>query len=93
MTINYPTDQLVYYTHVLDPRLTEAVNNYYHSTNTNEDIPMLRDYLKHWISFPLHQFENEDDRLILLGELDQCLTPDDINRITDKLLDFGIDPF
>ena len=93
MTINYPSNHLIYWMHSNIEELKNAVTNYFNEIATSEDVPILRDYLKHWVSFPVHGFENEGDRFTLLGELDNAQTLEDINTITHKLLDFGIDPF
>lgn len=91
--INYPDNCLIYWMHSNRSTLKNAVTNYFNKTATDDDVPILADYLKHWVSFPVHGFENESDRVILLGELDNAQTLNDISEITDKLLDFGIDPF
>lgn len=91
--INYPQDFLIYWMHSNRPTLKNAVINYFNKTATDDDVPILADYLKHWVSFPITAFENESDHATLLGELDNAQTLDDISEITDKLLYFGIDPF
>ncbi|MGL5035544.1 MAG: hypothetical protein ACRC6M_17295 [Microcystaceae cyanobacterium] len=91
--INYPDNCLIYWKNSNRETLKTAVTNYFNEIATDEEVPILADYLKHWVSFPAHGFEDESDRVILLGELDNCQTLNEISEITDKLLCFGIDPF
>lgn len=91
--INYPTDRLIYWLNSNSEELKKSVDNYFNDLATDEDIPILRDYLKHWVSYPLHQFEDEECRTILLKRLDNAQTIEDINKLSHDLLDFGIDPF
>ena len=91
-TIKYPNHRLDW---VNEPPsiLKTAVSNYLNEIATNDDLLIILDYIKHWIEFEGHQFENESDREILLRELAQSKTSSDIDKLTDNLLNFGIDPF
>ncbi|MFM7571548.1 MAG: hypothetical protein ACKO4S_00180 [Snowella sp.] len=91
-TIKYPTHRLDW---VNEPPsiLKTAVSNYLNEIATDDDLLIIRDYIKHWIELESHQFENESDREILLRELAQSKTSSDIDKLTDNLLNFGIDPF
>lgn len=91
-TIKYPTHRLDW---VNEPPsiLKTAVSNYLNEIATDDDLLIIRDYIKHWIELESYQFENESDRDILLRELAQCKTSSDIDKLTDNLLHFGIDPF
>lgn len=91
-TIKYPTHRLDW---VNEPPsiLKTAVSNYLNEIATDDDLLIIRDYIKHWIELKSHQFENESDREKLLRELEECKISSDIDKLTDNLLDFGIDPF
>jgi hypothetical protein len=91
-TIKYPNHRLDW---VNEPPsiLKTAVSNYLNEIATDDDLIIIRDYIKHWIELERHQFENESDREKLLKELEECKTSSDIDKLTDNLLDFGIDPF
>jgi hypothetical protein len=92
INIKYPTHRLDW---VNEPPsiLKTAVSNYLNEIATNDDLLIIRDYIKHWIELEGHQFENESDRQTLLRELAQSKTSSDIDKLTESLLDFGIDPF
>lgn len=89
----YPTHRLVYWVNEPKPILKNAVSNYLNEIATNDDLLIIPDYIKHWIEFEGHQFEKVSDREKLLRELEECKTSSDIDKLTDNLLDFGIDPF
>lgn len=59
---------------------------------TGSDLRILRDYFKHWITFPLHKFPNERDKDNLLDLLNNAQNIGDLNVIYGRLLTFGIDP-
>jgi hypothetical protein len=91
-TIKYPTHRLDWVNET-PSILKTAVSNYLNEIATDDDLLIIRDYIKHWIELKSHQFENESDREILLRELAQSKTSSDIDKLTDNLLNFGIDPF
>ena len=91
--INYPSDRLIYYTHVLDPVLHESVITYFNGEELNaQQLSKIKAYSKHWIEFEGHQFEDESDRQKLLRDLEKC-DSQNFEEVIDSLLDWGIDPF
>ena len=94
ITIQYPKHKLLYWGSESQSILKNAVCNYFDKVATSDDIWLIRDYIKHWIEFDGHQFEDESDRTILAAKADRCKTSSDIDNLVSILVrNFGIDPF
>ena len=89
----YPTDRVIYYTHVLDPSLHNSVNDYFKGkTLDNEQLSILKEYIKHWLLFDIYEFQEENNRQNLLIDLENCKSNEDIEEFLEILSDYGIDP-
>jgi hypothetical protein len=93
ITIRYPKNRLVHWGNESQSVLKNAVCNYCEEIATSDDIWLIRDYLKHWIEFDGHQFEDESDREFLASKAERCKTSSDIDNLVKTLVhEFGIDP-
>lgn len=74
-------------------RLGKAVVRFFDKRATEQDVPMLKEYLLHWMNCPNMQFSNEKAPTMVKLAIRECKTSDDINKVYNKMLELGVDPF
>ena len=91
--INYPETLTYWQNHT--PLLKHSISKFLggESNFDEQELNSIKGYIKHWIEYDGHEFERESDRQILLIDLSNCKSTEDIECFLEILLDFGIDPF